>query len=200
MATHGRRNQGARLAAAARRANTPQKKINTQRLTTSFCAIANPNALPNFSSSRSNRTLFHCLAKYSPGASPFSINCASQALYAWLPRSPASMRRCQKQGTQRAKEISVKRSQYSRRKRAAATRQDACCSVSIFSFTYACLLWSSVSAQRSTGARGCANGSSRGNKSKVCDEPEKTTLTAGSRPVSSGGHEAFAAAEWGYWD
>src|SRR6266851_5107545 len=200
MATHGRRNQGARLAAAARRANTPQKKINTQRLTTSFCARANPNALPNFSSSRSNRTLFHCLAKYSPGASPFSINCASQALYAWLPRSPASMRRCQKQGTQRAKEISVKRSQYSRRKRAAATRQDACCSVSIFSFTYACWWWSSVSAQSSTGARGHANPQASETNPQFAMNVKKTTSTAGCRPVSSGGHEAFSAAEWGYWD
>src|ERR1700676_4971892 len=43
--------------------------------------------------------LVPCRARYSPGACPCAINCASHALYTWLPRSPASMCRCQRQGT-----------------------------------------------------------------------------------------------------
>src|SRR5207245_8115500 len=47
----------------------------------------------------SNKMLFHCFARYRPGAWPLSISCASQALYTWLARSPASIRRCQKHGS-----------------------------------------------------------------------------------------------------
>src|SRR5713226_279897 len=105
MAMQGVRNHGRRSATAATNAKTPQKKISTQAETTIFCAAARPTRSATRSSATSNKTLFHCFAMYSPGACPFSINCASQALYTWLARSPASMRRCHQHGTRISPEI-----------------------------------------------------------------------------------------------
>src|SRR6266704_1948173 len=95
----GVRNQGGRSAIVRINANTPQKKTSTQSETTIFCAAAIPKRFAVRSNATSNKILFHCFAMYSPGACPFSINCASQALYTWLARSPASIRRCHTHGT-----------------------------------------------------------------------------------------------------
>src|SRR5216683_6525561 len=105
MAMQGARNHGGRSVTAATNAKTPQKKISTQAETTIFCAAVSPTRFATRSSATSNRTFFHCFAMYNPGACPFSINCASHALYAWLARSPDSMRRCHKHGTRINAEI-----------------------------------------------------------------------------------------------
>src|SRR5216684_4484407 len=98
MAMQGARNHGGRSVIVRINAKTPQKKTSTQIETTIFSAAATPARFAVRSNSTSNKTLFHCFAMYSPGACPFSINCASHALYTWLARSPASMRRCHTQG------------------------------------------------------------------------------------------------------
>src|SRR6266480_4715959 len=98
MAMQGVKNHGGRSVTAATNAKTPQRKISTQAETTIFCAAARPTRFATRSSATSKRTFFHCFARYNPGACPFSINCASHELYAWLARSPASMRRCHKHG------------------------------------------------------------------------------------------------------
>src|SRR5260370_36985235 len=105
MAMQGVRNQGGRSVIVRMNANTPQKKTSTQIETTIFCAAAKPRKFATRSSATSNKTLFHCFAMYSPGACPFSINCASHALYTWLARSPAAMRRCHQHGTRINAEI-----------------------------------------------------------------------------------------------
>src|SRR5882762_8900952 len=105
MAMQGARNHGGRSVTAATNAKTPQKKISTQAGTTIFCAAVSPTRFATRSSATSNRTLFHCFAMYNPGACPFSINCASHALYTWLARSPASIRRCHQHGTRISAEI-----------------------------------------------------------------------------------------------
>jgi len=86
-------------------AKTPQKKTKTQIDTAIFCAAASPTRFATRSSATSNKTLFHCFVMYSPGACPFAINCASHALYTWLAKSPASMRRCHQHGTRITAEI-----------------------------------------------------------------------------------------------
>src|SRR6266700_1131362 len=101
----GVRNHGRRSVMVRMNANTPQKKTSTQIETTIFCPAAIPKRFAVRSNARSNKILFHCLAMYSPGACPFSINCASQALYTWLARSPASMRPCHQHGTRINAEI-----------------------------------------------------------------------------------------------
>src|SRR6266699_5328461 len=101
----GVRNHGGRSAIARINANTPQKKTSTQSETTIFCPAAIPKRFAVRSNATSNKILFHCFAMYSPGACPFSINCASQALYTWLARSPASIRRCHQQGIGSSAEI-----------------------------------------------------------------------------------------------
>src|SRR6266446_4556996 len=98
MAMHGTRNHGGRSATAVPNAKTPQKNTSRQIGTTIFCAALMPTRFAARSNATSNKILFHCFAMYSPGACPFSINCASQALYTWLARSPASIRRCHQQG------------------------------------------------------------------------------------------------------
>src|SRR5712692_2880381 len=105
MAIHGVKNQGGRSVIVRMNANTPQKKTKTQIDTAIFCAAASPTRFATRSSTTSNKTLFHCFVMYSPGACPFGINCASQALYTWLARSPASMRRCHMHGTRISAEI-----------------------------------------------------------------------------------------------
>src|SRR5713226_1267447 len=105
MAMQGVRNQGRRSVIVRMNANTPQKKTSTQIEMTIFCAAAKPTKFATRSSATSNKTLFHWFAMYSPGACPFSINCASHALYTWLARSPASMRRCHTHGTRIKAEI-----------------------------------------------------------------------------------------------
>src|SRR6266571_2186771 len=99
MAIHGASNQGGRSVTVRMNAKTPQKKTSTPIDTTIFCAAASPTTFATRSSVTSNKILFHCFAMYSPGASPLAINCASQALYTWLARSPASIRRCHTHGT-----------------------------------------------------------------------------------------------------
>src|ERR1700719_3286228 len=98
MAKQGVRDHGDRPVTAATNAKTPQKKISTQAETTIFCAATRPARFATCSNATSNRTFFHCFEMYKPGACPFSINCASHALYAWLARSPASTRGCHKHG------------------------------------------------------------------------------------------------------
>src|SRR6266567_847393 len=98
MAMHGTRNHGGRSATAATNAKMPQANTSTQIGTTIFCAASMPTRFAARSNATSNKILFHCFAMYSPGACPFSINCASQAVYTWLARSPASIRRCHQQG------------------------------------------------------------------------------------------------------
>src|SRR6266852_2136125 len=115
MAMQGVRNQGRRSVIVRMNANTPQKKTSTQIEMTIFCAAAKPTKFATRSSATSNKTLFHWFAMYSPGACPFSINCASHALYTWLARSPASIRRCQKQGIRSTTDKSRMRSLNSRR-------------------------------------------------------------------------------------
>src|SRR6266567_206928 len=105
MAMHGTRNHGGRSATAATNAKMPQANTSTQIGTTIFCAASMPTRFAARSNATSNKILFHCFAMYSPGACPFSINCASQALYTWLARSPASMRRCHQHGTRINAEI-----------------------------------------------------------------------------------------------
>src|SRR6266478_462506 len=107
MAMQGVRNQGGRSAIAATNATTPQKKTSTQIDTTIFCAAPSPTRFATRSSVTSNKILFHCSATYSPGACPFSINCASHALYTWLARSPASIWRCHQHGTRINAEIAI---------------------------------------------------------------------------------------------
>src|SRR5712691_11892143 len=101
----GVRNQGGRSVIVRINRNTPQKKTSTQSETTIFCAAAIPKRFAVRSNATSNKILFHCFAMYSPGACPFSINCASQTLYTWLARSPASIRRCQQHGIGSSAEI-----------------------------------------------------------------------------------------------
>ncbi len=98
MAIHGVRNHGGRSVTVATNAKTPQKNTSTQIGTRIFCAASMPTKPAARSNATSNKTLFHWFAMYSPGACPFSINCASHALYTWLARSPASIRRCHQQG------------------------------------------------------------------------------------------------------
>src|SRR6266851_872464 len=105
MAMHGVRNQGGRSAIVRMNANTPQKKTRTQIETTIFSAAPKPKRFATRSNATSNKILFHCFARYSPGACPFSINCASHALYTWLARSPASMCWCHQHGTRINAEI-----------------------------------------------------------------------------------------------
>src|SRR2546427_973346 len=105
MAMHGVSNQGGRSVTVRMNAKTPQKKTSTQIDTTIFCAAAKPTRLATRSNVTSNKTLFHCFAMYTPGACPFATNCASQALYTWLARSPASIRRCHTHGTRISTEI-----------------------------------------------------------------------------------------------
>src|SRR5712692_3710938 len=105
MAMHGARNHGRLSVIAPINAKTPQKTISTQAETIIFCAAAMPTKFAALSSATSNKTLFHCFTMYSPGACPFSINCASHALYTWLARSPASIRRCHQDGTRVNAEI-----------------------------------------------------------------------------------------------
>ena len=81
MAMQGARSHGGRSVTTPMNAKTPQKNVSTQTETTVFCAAANPTAFAACTISTSNKTLFHCLAMYSPGAWPFSISCASHALY-----------------------------------------------------------------------------------------------------------------------
>src|SRR6266436_6918010 len=102
---HGTRNHGGRSATAVPNAKTPQKNTSRQIGTTIFCAALMPTRFAARSNATSNKTLFHCFAMYSPGACPFSINCASQALYTWLARSPASIRRCHQQGIRSSEEM-----------------------------------------------------------------------------------------------
>src|SRR6266705_719428 len=105
MPMHGARSHGGRSVTTPMNAKTPQKKVSTQTETTIFWAAANPRAFAVCSISTSNKILFHCLAMYSPGACPFSIIFASHALYTWLARSPASIRRCHQHGTRINAEI-----------------------------------------------------------------------------------------------
>src|SRR2546428_1798967 len=105
MAIHGASNQGGRSVTVRMNVKTPQKKTSTPIDTTIFCAAASPTTFATRSSVTSNKILFHCFAMYSPGASPLAINCASQALYTWLARSPASIRRCHTHGTRISTEI-----------------------------------------------------------------------------------------------
>src|SRR5260370_4556070 len=105
MAMQGVRNHGGRSVIVRMNANTPQKKTSTQIETTTFSAAPKPVRFATRSSATSNKTLFHCFTMYSPGACPFSINCASHALYTWLARSPASIRRCHQDGTRVNAEI-----------------------------------------------------------------------------------------------
>src|SRR6266481_1767175 len=105
MAIHGVRNHGGRSVTVRMSANTPQKKTSTQAETTTFSAAGRPNKSAARSNATSNKILFHCFAMYSPGACPFSISCASHALYTWLARSPASMRGRHQHGTRINAEI-----------------------------------------------------------------------------------------------
>src|SRR5260370_36656936 len=105
IARQGVRNQGGSTVTVRMNANTPQKKISTQTDTTIFSAAARPTRFPTRSSATSSKILFHCFAMYSPGACPFSMSCASHALYTWLARSPASMRGCHQHGTRINTEI-----------------------------------------------------------------------------------------------
>ncbi len=102
---HGTRNHGGRSATAATNAKMPQANTSTQIGTTIFCAASMPTRFAARSNATSNKILFHCFAMYSPGACPFSINCASQTLYTWLARSPASIRRCQQHGVHMASQV-----------------------------------------------------------------------------------------------
>src|SRR5580693_714005 len=66
------------------------------------------------------------------------MSCASQALYTWLPRSPAAMLRCQKTGARTAAEIASRRS-WCRRTNAKAcamtgARDSVCGMLSTISF------------------------------------------------------------------
>src|SRR5258708_18854713 len=103
---------GGRSVTVATNEKTPQKKISTQTETTIFCAAVSPTRFATRRSATSNRTFFHCLAMYNPGDCPFSINFASHALYAWLARSPASMRRWHKHGITSTKDKNNTRSLY----------------------------------------------------------------------------------------
>src|SRR6266446_912100 len=105
MAMQGVRNHGGRSVTVRINANAPQKKTSTQAETTTFSAAASPNKFATRSNATSNKMLFQRLAMYRPGACPFSISCASHALYTWLARSPASMRRCHQHGTRINAEI-----------------------------------------------------------------------------------------------
>src|ERR1035438_2286984 len=101
MAIAGVRYHGGRKEAAAMKEKAPQKKTRTQRTTTILSAATNPNRLPSQVRPESTSTLFHWWARYKPGARPWVTNWANHALYVWLPRSPASMWRCQKHGISR---------------------------------------------------------------------------------------------------
>src|SRR5258708_39812334 len=105
MEIHGVRNQGGRSVIVRMNEKTPQKKTSTQIDTATFCAAANPTRFASRGSATSNKILFHCFAMYSPGACPLAINCASHALYTWLAKSPASMRRFHTHGTRTRAEI-----------------------------------------------------------------------------------------------
>src|SRR5215472_12142275 len=117
MAMHGVRNHGGCSVNALTKANTPQKNVSTQAETAIFSAATKPTIFASPSSVTSNKMLFHCLAIDSPGAFPFSINCASQALYTWLARSPASMCWCQKHGISNVA-LTARTSHHQRRKKA----------------------------------------------------------------------------------
>jgi hypothetical protein len=113
-------NHGVRREMAQVTAKAPQKKSSTAAAVTTLSATCKPSKLPRPPSAASNKTLVHCRARYRLGACPRSTSCASQALYTWLPRSPASRRRCQKQGVSMAAEMASNRSQWARANRAAA--------------------------------------------------------------------------------
>src|SRR5580700_5998019 len=102
---HGHKYHGGRCVAAYTSANIPQKKINTATETAIFSAAFSETTLPSASSQRSNSTLFHRCASQNPCACPRSTSCASQALYIWLPKSPATIVRCQKHGTSTATDV-----------------------------------------------------------------------------------------------
>src|SRR2546425_868521 len=105
MARQGASNQGGRPVTVRMNAKTPQKKTTTPIDTTIFCAAASPTTFATRSSAKSNKFFFHGFAMYPPGACPFATNCASHALYTWLARSPASIRRCHTHGTRISTEI-----------------------------------------------------------------------------------------------
>src|SRR5579864_9324207 len=107
MARIGTTNQGLRRVTAHTNEKEPQKKIRMAPDTAMRCAAAGPNRSSSQVSVTSNRTLCHCVAIHSPGSLPCLISVASQALYTWLPRSPAWMRDCQKQGIRTAAEMST---------------------------------------------------------------------------------------------
>src|SRR5580693_9489202 len=102
---HGHKYHGARRVAAHTSANIPQKKINTAAETAIFSAASSETTLPSASSQRSNNTLFHRCVSQNHGACPRSTSCASHALFIWLPKSPATIVRCQKHGTSTTAEM-----------------------------------------------------------------------------------------------
>src|SRR5579864_7563815 len=124
MARIGRTNQGLRRVTAHTNANVPQKKISTAVETAIRCAAPGPNRSSNHVSVTSKRTLCHCVAIHSPGNLPCSICVASHALYTWLPRSPAWIRDCQKQGIRTAAEMSTIQTAYRRERSCGTTGEE----------------------------------------------------------------------------
>src|ERR1700733_12674800 len=118
MARQGVKGRGARRAIAPTIAKAPQKKTKTAAETQIFSARRKPRTFPSRLRLASNSILFHWFASHRPGAWPRSIDCASHALYVWLPRSPASILLCQKQGTSTAAEVASTPSQLCCRNRA----------------------------------------------------------------------------------
>src|SRR5580704_9490908 len=105
IAMHGHKYHDERRVAEHTSANIPQKKINTAAETAIFSAASSETTLPSASSQRSNNTLFHRCVSQNHGACPRSTSCASHALYIWLPKSPATIVRCQKHGTSTTAEM-----------------------------------------------------------------------------------------------
>jgi len=79
-------------------AKTPQKNTSTQIETTIFLSRRNANKVRRSQQHHVEQNVVPLPDDVQPGACPLAINCASQALYAWLARSPASTRRCQTHG------------------------------------------------------------------------------------------------------